>query len=330
MALTKELILAAHPSLNSLAPDALAALITVSTNDETVQVAKAIYDKTGEHAKNIETDVLTVSGIAKSTPDQKYYDYLKEVITKLKTEVDGAKTHKDKIATLEAEKKTLEDGKTTGQEVLKRQLTDKENELAAVRAQLETETAKLKGEAEAERAKLADLTTRHEFAKTYAGITWKPETIISKEDREFIVKANEDRVLQTHTIETIPDGKGGQMTVLRNKTTQQIEHNPGNSMLPYTVQEFLMKGLSVAIDATKTQKGAGSAPPAPGGPPADPTKPGGSLAISAKDKVAADEEIRNHLIAQGVARGTDEFQMEHTRLREENKVDALPMPTNGQ
>ncbi len=324
MALTKDLISNAHPSLAALPPDALQALMTVSANDEKAQIDKAIYDKTGEHAKRIDDDVLAVSGIPKSSHDQKYYDYLKEVITKLKGEVDGAKTHKDKIATLEAEKKALEDGKTSGQEVLKKQLNDKDGELAAVRAQLATETEKYKKEAEDERTKRADLEVRHEFAKTYAGVTWKPETVIAKEDREFIVKANEDRVLTTHAIESIPDGKGGTMVVLRNKSTQQIEYNPGNNMLPYTVSEYLMKGLGIVVDGQKKVAGSGSTPPAGGGGSSDPTKPGGSLAIQSKTKVGADEEIINHLLANAVPKGSELFATEQARLRQENNVDALP------
>lgn len=96
--LTRE-ILIANAALSGLTEEQIAAITTLSANDENSVIAK----KTGEIYGGLDADILAVSGIAKNGTE-KTFDYAKRVLTEFKTKVEGANGLQSQIDSLTKER----------------------------------------------------------------------------------------------------------------------------------------------------------------------------------------------------------------------------------
>ena len=82
--LTRE-ILVANAALAGLTDEQIAAITTLSANDENSVIAK----KTGEIYGGLDADILAASGIAKNGTE-KTFDYAKRVVAEFKTKAESA------------------------------------------------------------------------------------------------------------------------------------------------------------------------------------------------------------------------------------------------
>lgn len=83
--LTRE-ILIANAALAGLTDEQIAAITTLSANDENSVIAK----KTGEIYGGLDADILAASGIAKNGTE-KTFDYAKRVVAEFKTKAESSK-----------------------------------------------------------------------------------------------------------------------------------------------------------------------------------------------------------------------------------------------
>ena len=102
MALTVE-VLKANSVLAGLSDEQLAAITTLSANDENSVIAQ----KTGKIYGDLDADILSVTGIAKNGTE-KTYDYAKRGLGEFKTKAESAVQLQSTIDTLTKEKSRLE------------------------------------------------------------------------------------------------------------------------------------------------------------------------------------------------------------------------------
>ena len=100
--LTKD-ILIANTALASLTDEQIAAITTLSQNDENSVIAKRI----GEIYGALDNDILDSAGIQKNGTE-KTYDYLKRVLSELKGKISDTNTIKKQVEDLTKEKSRLE------------------------------------------------------------------------------------------------------------------------------------------------------------------------------------------------------------------------------
>ena len=100
--LTRE-ILIANAALSGLTDEQIAAITTLSANDENSVIAK----KTGEIYGGLDADILAASGIAKNGTE-KTFDYAKRVVAEFKTKAESASALQTQIDSLTKEKARLE------------------------------------------------------------------------------------------------------------------------------------------------------------------------------------------------------------------------------
>lgn len=100
--LTRE-ILIANAALSGLTDEQIAAITTLSANDENSVIAK----KTGEIYGGLDADILAASGIAKNGTE-KTFDYAKRVVAEFKTKAESSSALQTQIDSLTKEKARLE------------------------------------------------------------------------------------------------------------------------------------------------------------------------------------------------------------------------------
>ena len=121
--------------------------------------------------------------------------------------------------------------------------------------------------------------------------------------------------------EYIDDGNGGKVLVFQ-KADGARELNPNNDLKPYTATELLQRELEAmdVLEKQRKQTGSGTEPPTRGG--------GGSeitLDVSgARTQREADDIIAKQLMAQGITKGSQEFQDAKTKTWNENNIKNLP------
>lgn len=322
--LTKEVI-QANETLKTLTDDQLAAIVTLSQNDE----ANTISAKIGEVHRQYDADIRAVTGQEKPG-GVKTYDFLKTVLSDLKAKAEsGGGDLQKQMDALKAEKADLEKKikEGAGDAALKAKVTDMEKALGDKDTQIkqlqgkidETKTEWQKKLEEAQGA-ATRLRIDNEFDRALQGVKFKDEKIIPPSLRDLAIQNAKAAILTTATPDWIDDGNGGRRLVFRNKEGQ-VMNNPENKLNPFTAGELLIKNLTEIIDTGKQQNGAGtngSTGPGAGG--------SASLELTGvKTQVEASEVIRKHLMSLGKVRGTQEFTAEETRLWAENKVAELPV-----
>ena len=96
-------LLNANAALASLNDEQKQAIVTLSQNDENAVIAA----KTGEIYGNLDTDILSTSGIGKNGTE-KTYEYAKRVISDLKGKAESADALQTQIRSLTAKNAALE------------------------------------------------------------------------------------------------------------------------------------------------------------------------------------------------------------------------------
>lgn len=316
MALTADL-LKANQELAGLTEAQLAAISTLSTNDE----ANVLNTKIGQMHGQYEADVLSITGLNKNG-DEKSFDYMKRALTEFKTKADGAGTLQSKITAYETEitdlKKQISEGK--GDEVIRQQLKDAQTQLNALNTQAQTEKQNWEKEKETLTAQFAQSQIAIHADKASAGLKFKPN--LTANITGTLVEAAKSQILSTYKSEIVKTSEGKQVLQFRNEAGE-ILLNPSNLQKPYTFEELLKESpiLKDVLETDRKQPGTGTEQPGKGN-----VELVDLVDISsAKTQVIADELIEKHLMQNGMLRGTVAFKDAAMKIRNEQGVDKLPI-----
>lgn len=310
MALTRE-ILTANAALSSLSDEQLTTIVELSQNDENT----VIGTKIGELHGHYDTDVLSVTGIAKKQ-GEKSYDYVKRVLGEYKEKASGADTLNQKITDLQTEiegyKRTIAEGK--GNEAVAQQLKDAQKQLADTQKLYDADKKKWEDNYNDLNAQYQQSLINGEFDKALQGMKFKsiyPEsvqkTLIASAKRTILSTAKADWQEENGTKKLIfRDAAGNIMT------------NPENRLNPFTAGELLKRELKDVLDNGVKRTGTGTRN----------NQHTGNTTLDltgVTTQVQADEAIAKHLMSLGYTRGSREFSDESMKLRNEYGVDKMPI-----
>lgn len=316
MALTSE-ILKANAALAGLTDEQIAAITTLSANDENSVIAK----KTGEIYGGLDADILAASGIAKNGTE-KTFDYAKRVVAEFKAKAEGATGLQSQIDSLTKEKARLEkaiaDGATDAETA--KALKQAKADLTAVTTQFNDLKTKYDEAEQNYQKELFGVRIEGALNSAAAGLKFKaglPESATKVLLGQAIDK------IKGMDPELIDDGKGGKIIAFKDKTGA-IMRNPNNQLNPYTPGDLLAKELETMgiIDKGRQAAGGGTVPPAGG------SGAGGGVTTvdvtGAKTRVEAYDAIAANLMAQGLTAGSEEFDAAMKQAWQDNNVAALP------
>lgn len=316
MALTSE-VLKANAALAGLTDEQIAAITTLSANDENSVIAQ----KTGKIYGDLDADILAATGVAKNGTE-KTYDYAKRVLTEFKTKAESATTLQSQIDGLTKEKARLEkaiaDGATDAE--TKKALTQAQKDLAAVTTQFNELKGKYDQAEQTHTTELFGIRVESALQTATAGLKFKaglPESATKVLLEQAITK------IKGMNPELIDDGKGGKMLAFKDETGA-IMRNPNNQLNPYTPGDLLAKELETMgiLDKGRQAAGGGTVPPAGGSGGA-----GGNATIEisgVKTRTEAYDAITANLQQQGLAVGTKQFDDAMTQAWKDNNIAALP------
>lgn len=309
MALTAEVI-KANADLANLTDAQLAAITTLSANEEN----HVINTKIGEIHGRYDEDVKTVTGIEKNQ-GEKSYDYVKRVLADLKTKSDGApdlQSYENEIATLKSQ---IANGK--GDEAIRQQLKDAQAELATLKTQYDTDKQAWGNKEKEFSQQITSIQVDTQFEKAVAGLKFKagyPESI-----QKTLLSSAKSAILGAYKPDWV-EADGQRIMVFRDKNGE-ILRNKANSLNPYTASELISEQLKEVIDNGRIITGAGTQGQGNG--------QSGSAEVfniaGAKTQVEADEMIVKYLMQNGETRGSASFAEKQKKLRQENGVDKLPI-----
>lgn len=313
MALTPEVI-KANAELATLSESQLAAIATLSVNDEN----HVINTKIGELHGRYDEDVKAVTGIEKNQ-GEKSYDYVKRVLGDFKSRIVGATELQNKIAGYETEianlKRQISEGK--GDEVIRQQLKDAQTELATLKTQYDTDKQAWSNKEKEFSQQITSIQVDTQFEKAVAGLKFKagyPESV-----QKTLLSSAKSAILSQYKPDWVEvDGK--KIMVFRD-AKGEILRNKSNGLNPYTAQELISEQLKEVLDTGKKTTGTGTEEPGKGGVD--------TIEIvdiaGAKTQVQADEIIVKYLMQNGETRGSASFAEKQKKLREENGVNKLPL-----
>lgn len=315
MALTVE-ILKANAALAGLTDEQLAAITTLSANDENSVIAQ----KTGKIYGDLDADILAATGVAKNGTE-KTYDYAKRVLSEFKTKAESATTLQTQIDGLTKEKARLEkaiaDGATDAE--TKKALTQAQKDLAAVTTQFNDLKKKYDQAEQTHTTELFGIRVETALQTATAGLKFKaglPESATKVLLDQAVTK------IKGMNPEFIDDGKGGKILAFKDENGA-IMRNPNNQLNPYTPGDLLAKELETMGILDKGRQAAGGGTSGNGG-----SGSGGSGATfdvsGAKTRVEAYDAIAAGLMAQGLTAGSEQFDAAMKQAWQDNNVAALP------
>ncbi|MCM1077867.1 MAG: hypothetical protein NC344_06855 [Bacteroidales bacterium] len=313
MALTKE-ILTANAVLNGLTEEQLSAIITLSVNDENTVIGTRI----GEIYRQMDTTIENATGV-KRNGDEKTYNFLARASQVLSEKASLADNLSKEVASLQKEKARLEkviaDG--SGDTETKKALAQAQKDLTAITKQYNT----LKGEYDTAKQnhtnELFALRVEGELTAATSGIKFKQDFPKSVTD---VILSQAVAKIKAMNPEYIDDGKGGKVLAFKDETGA-IMRNSENQLNPYTAGELLSRELKVlgVLEEGRRQNGGGTGAHTGG------NGGGSSLDVSgAKTRIEAYDAIASSLMAQGMTKGSSEFDTAMQQAWKDNNVASLP------
>lgn len=315
MALTSE-ILKANTALSGLTNEQIAAIVTLSANDENSVIAKKI----GEIYGGLDADILASSGIAKNGTE-KTFDYAKRVVTEFKAKADSADGLQKQIDGLTKDKERLEKAIANGSadaETVKA-LKQAKADLTAITTQFNDLKAKYDKAEQTHASELFGMRVESALQTATAGVKFKAG--LPESATKVLLGQAIDKIKGMNP-EFIDDGKGGKIIAFKD-ASGAIMRNPNNQLNPYTPADLLTKELDAMgiLDKGRQAAGGGTVPPVntPGA--------GGSITVDvagAKTRVEAYDAIASSLMAQGLTVGSEKFDAAMKQAWQDNNVAALP------
>ena len=315
MALTSEVI-KANAVLAGLTDEQIAAITTLSVNDENTVIAQ----KTGKIYGDLDADILAATGVAKNGTE-KTYDYAKRVLSEFKTKAEGATTLQTQIDSLTKEKARLEkaiaDGATDAETA--KALKQAKADLTAVTTQFNDLKTKYDQAEQTHNTELFGIRVETALQTATAGLKFKAG--LPESATKVLLGQAIDKIKGMNP-EFIDDGKGGKMLAFKDETGA-IMRNPNNQLNPYTPGDLLTRELETMGILDKGRQAAGGGTGAPGGSGSG--GGGGTFDVTgAKTRVEAYDAIANSLFQQGLQAGTEKFDAAMKQAWQDNNVAALP------
>lgn len=311
--LTLEL-LNANAALASLNDEQKNAIVTLSQNDENAVIAA----KTGEIYGNLDTDILSTSGIGKNGTE-KTYEYAKRVISDLKGKAESVDALQTQIRSLTQKNSALEKSiaEGNGNEQLNKELKQAKADVANLTNQF-VELQKSKDEMAAKYATdIKNMQIDGAMQSAIASIKFKPE--LPESATKVLMQQAIDKVKGMNP-DFEDDGNGGKI-IMFHDASGAVMRNKANSLNPYTASELLTNELDSmgVLDKGRQAAGGGTKTPNVGG------NAGGAVSIEgAKTRTEAYDAISNVLIAQGLQPGSKEFSEKMTEAWKDNNISSLP------
>lgn len=292
------------------------AICLLSRNDEEAVIGarfREVYNQ-------LDATIARETGIQRNG-DEKTYLYLERAARELAGKANSVEGLNTKIHDLTAErdrlKKAIEDG--TGDEKLRKELTQAQKDLDSIKNQYNTLKADYDKQKNDHAAELINFRIDNEIASAQGGIKFKaelPETATS------VLLAQAIGKIKAIKHEVIDDGKGGQMLRFLDENGA-VMRNPENVMEPYTIAELLKRELKQmgVLDEGRQQQGTGTKPPVA-------RTQDGNIVIDlagVKSQNEAQEVIAQTLMKQGLTNGSKAFQDAMTQAWKDNNISALPI-----
>ena len=315
MALTVE-ILKANAALAGLTDEQLAAITTLSANDENSVIAQ----KTGKIYGDLDADILAATGVAKNGTE-KTYDYAKRVLSEFKTKAESATTLSTQIESLTKEKARLEkaiaDGATDAETA--KALKQAKADLTAITTQFNDLKTKYDQAEQTHTTELFGIRVEMALQTATAGLKFKAG--LPESATKVLLSQAVDKIKGMNP-EFIDDGKGGKVLAFKDENGA-IMRNPNNQLNPYTPGDLLTRELETMgiLDKGRQAGGGGTVPLAGGSGGAG----GGTIDVSgAKTRVEAYDAIAANLMSQGLTAGSEKFDAAMKQAWTDNNIAALP------
>ena len=307
-------MLAADAALSGLTEEQRNAITLMSKNDEEA----VIGNRFREVYNQLDATIAKATGVPRNG-DEKTYLYLERAATILAEKANSVDTLNGQIADLTKQRDDLQKAVEKGGDAeLKKQLTQANADLAAVRQQYDT----LKGDydklSSSHAAEMLGVQIDNVLTGAKAGLKFKAEFPQAAVDTLLAQALN---TIKGMSPEFIDDGQGGKRLVFKD-AGGAIVRNPENHLEPFTAEELLKKELRTMgiLDEGRQQGGAGTTPPAQQqqqGVPVDVTM--------ARTQREADDIIHNQLNAQGLVRGSKVYQEAYQEAWKANDISKLPV-----
>ena len=309
--ITQEM-LAADAALSGLTEEQQQAILTMSKNDEEVTIGNRFR----EVYNQLDATIAKATGVPRNG-DEKTYLYLERAANILAEKANSVDTLKGQVDALTKERDNLQKAVEKGGDAeLKKQLTQANADLAAVRQQYDT----LKGDYDklstSHAEELLNMQIDNVMQSAKAGLKFKAEFPQAATDTLLQQALNTVKGMNP---EYIDDGKGGKRLVFKGQDGE-IARNPENHLEPFTAEELLKKELKAMgiLDEGRQQIGTGTKPPTQ-------QQTTTSLDVSmARTQNEADEIIHNQLNAQGLVRGSKAY--EEARMEAWKAYDIIKLP----
>ena len=310
--ITNEMI-AADAALSGLTDEQRNAIVLMSKNDEEA----VIGNRFREVYNQLDATIAKATGVPRNG-DEKTYLYLERAATILAEKANSVNDLQAKITELTKERDTLQKAVEKGGDAeLKRQLTQANADLAAVRQQYDT----LKGDydkmKDGHAAELLSLQIDNALGAAKSGLKFKAEFPQASID---VLMAQALNTVKGMSPEFVDDGKGGKRLVFKG-ADGAIQRNPENHLEPYTAEELLRKELKTMgiLDEGRQQTGTGTRTPQ--GQVQQTT-----LDVSmARTQTEADNIIHNQLNAQGLVRGSKAYEEAKMEAWKTFEISKLPL-----
>lgn len=300
-------------NIQGLTDEQLSKIAEMSKNDENDVIGK----KFGEVYKRMDETIEAATGI-KRAGDEKTYNYLERAAKELKDKLsDTPLKHQndDLLKEIERLKKlsTGEDSDLQKQvETLNEKLKNREKAFKSLQDQYKE--AEESHKMEIQQIRINDYID--EAAKT---LKFKSGT--SEALTQMAIQNAVRNITTNYKPEMVQDETGKNKLVFKD-AEGNILNNPKNLQNPFTAQEMLKNELSSfgILDEGRKIPGGGTQPPLK-------RLPDGSVLVDvagAKNQSEADDIISKALMAQGLAKGTEEYRTAYTQAWNDNEVDKMP------
>jgi len=321
MPLTKDII-KEQAALQSLTDEQLQALEKLSANSEQSAVNEAIATKTREMWDRLDADIKQVFG--KDKPREvKSWELLKQTLTEAKVQAEKASEIEGNLSKLQAEKKLLEDqlkdgdksGLLSGRiEKLEQQIKDRDQQLEALKSQVQEKENEYKTQLEQERDKLDRFEFEKHIDSALQGVQFKAE--IPESIRETYIRTAKEKVLSQYKRDWME--RDGQRIPIFRDDQGNIVTNPKNLQEPFKPQELFLTEIKDVLN--EGSKGSGGTKPTG-------ASQGKSVAITGnpRTKSEATQLIRESLMKQGIAADSDEYHTKMQQAYSEMNVSELPL-----
>jgi hypothetical protein len=306
-------LLNANAALSSLNDEQKQAIVTLSQNDENAVIAA----KTGEIYGNLDTDILSTSGIGKNGTE-KTYEYAKRVILDLKGKAENTDALQTQIRSLTQKNAALEKSiaEGNGNEQLNKELKQTKADLANVTNQF-VELQKQKEEMSAKYERdIKGMQIDGAMQSAIASVKFKPE--LPEAATKVLMQQAIDK-LKSMNPDFEDDGKGGKVIMFHDEKGA-VMRNLATNLNPYTAAELLSLELEKMGVLDKGRQAAGGGTQTPTA-----TTGNGSVSIEgAKTRTEAYDAITSVLVAQGLQPGSKEFGDAMTQAWKDNNISSLP------